>query len=282
MGLFQGDAMNTVAAIESLVRRGYTLASLERALHLSPNYLSKVRHEAVRPSFQLAALLVLIAKDPQSVLAALTTVDEPTPRPQNSRASSLIKTDDQNRAADNVVERVAAALAPAAVRFAFFSPALHLDPSTKEPIDVVIHDADRHAMTSLKDAGFLCGHFSSALFRCRLADAPDDTEFSLHFPTTIPPLSQVFETPIEPQLINGVMVPVVDATTTALWLLLNRRPDAQQVVQHLVDRASVDVDTLDVRLSEFDALPQTQSTYVLQVFDRALARERLRHIKERM
>jgi transcriptional regulator with XRE-family HTH domain len=103
--------MNTAAAIESLVRRGYTLASLERALHLSPNYLSKVRHEAVRPSFQLAALLTLIAKDPEPVLTALATVKEPPrqPRPQPSTtASGAAAGDDAKRI--NVIERVAAVL----------------------------------------------------------------------------------------------------------------------------------------------------------------------------
>jgi hypothetical protein len=81
--------------------------------------------------------------------------------------------------------------------------------------------------------------------------------------------------------VQGVTVPVVDATTTALWLALNRRPDAQHLVEDLIERAHVDVDVLTSRLSELDALPQTKSTYVLQVFDRALAHARLSTIKER-
>jgi len=58
-------------AIEKLQQRGVSLASVERELGLSEGYLSKIRKSA-EPSFQLVALLAIIAENPK---AAFSTID---------------------------------------------------------------------------------------------------------------------------------------------------------------------------------------------------------------
>ena len=57
----------TPATIEALVARGHSVTSLECALGLSAGYLSKVRHHAVRPSPQLAALLEVALVHPETL-----------------------------------------------------------------------------------------------------------------------------------------------------------------------------------------------------------------------
>lgn len=58
-------------AIARLQRVGISIASVERSIGLSEGYLSKVRKSA-EPSFQLVALLALIAEDPK---AAFSTIE---------------------------------------------------------------------------------------------------------------------------------------------------------------------------------------------------------------
>ena len=58
-------------AIEKLQQRGVSIASVERELGLSEGYLSKIR-KSVEPSFQLVALLAIIAENPK---AAFSTID---------------------------------------------------------------------------------------------------------------------------------------------------------------------------------------------------------------
>lgn len=57
-------------SIEKLKTAGFTLAHVERELGLSLGYLSKVRKK-VEPSFQLVALLALVADHPLRNLARL-------------------------------------------------------------------------------------------------------------------------------------------------------------------------------------------------------------------
>lgn len=58
-------------AIEKLQLRGVSIASVERELGLSEGYLSKIR-KSVEPSFQLVALLAIVAENPK---AAFSTID---------------------------------------------------------------------------------------------------------------------------------------------------------------------------------------------------------------
>jgi hypothetical protein len=267
--------MDHVVAIERLVSRGITLSSLERALRLSPNYLSKVRHRTVKPSFQLAALLVLVERDPSSVLSAIAAVPSPSPvAPKMALADGPPSTTSRTTLA-----ALASALAPGNVRFAFLGVSAHL-PAGDGELDLVVHDVDRHALPLLRAAGFLCAHHSSSLFRCRSADANDDAKalaFTLHFPN-LPPLSDVFDHGVERKEVRGTVIPVVNATTTALWFLLNRRGDGLVQARALIEDGGVDIAALRGALATLDALPMTTSPYVLQHFDRTLAAERLRAI----
>ena len=65
-------------AIEKLQKRGVSIASVERALGLSEGYLSKIR-KSVEPSFQLVALLALVAENPKGAFSTIDALREPTP-----------------------------------------------------------------------------------------------------------------------------------------------------------------------------------------------------------
>ena len=72
----------TAVTIEALVASGHTISFLESALGLSAGYLSKVRHHAVRPSPQLAALLAVVLEHPEALatIRRATTFARPPPR----------------------------------------------------------------------------------------------------------------------------------------------------------------------------------------------------------
>ena len=52
-------------AIDILVKHAHTVAAVERRLHLSNGYLSRLRNGSVDAGYQLVALLVLLAEQPQ-------------------------------------------------------------------------------------------------------------------------------------------------------------------------------------------------------------------------
>ncbi|MCC7108210.1 MAG: YgiT-type zinc finger protein [Deltaproteobacteria bacterium] len=65
--------------IETLRRHDVSLASVERALGLSEGYLSKIR-KSVEPSFQVVALLALVAADPRGTLQQIGSLRTPPRR----------------------------------------------------------------------------------------------------------------------------------------------------------------------------------------------------------
>jgi hypothetical protein len=54
-------------AIDTLVKHERTVAAVERRLHLSNGYLSRLRNGSVDAGYQLVALLVLLAEQPQTL-----------------------------------------------------------------------------------------------------------------------------------------------------------------------------------------------------------------------
>lgn len=58
------------SSIGRLQAAGLSLAAVERELGLSEGYLSKIR-KSVEPSFQLVALLAVIAENPQKALSTI-------------------------------------------------------------------------------------------------------------------------------------------------------------------------------------------------------------------
>jgi hypothetical protein len=254
--------MNHLDALETILRSGHSLTSLERRLRLSPGYLSKVRRKVVTPSFQLAGLLALVARAPTDALAVL---DDMAPPP----APAL--PEPPTRAGDRAILAVIAAaelLSASGIRVGVLGPRPYA-PSAGGVLDLVVHDHDREALVRLRDAGFVCAHHSSALFRC----AQGTERFSAHFPT-LPPLSTCFAR-LQHREVDGHIVPVVDPVTTALWFSLSRHEDASQNLGAVLSSGLVDRAELEQALAALDALPPTSSPYVLQTFDRALAATRL-------
>lgn len=265
----RGAGMNYVEAIERLLARGHTQAGLERVLRLSPNYLSKVRHGAVTPSFQLAALLVVVERHPESI-ATINATDRP------GVASKT--TPEVRHAAPLDTLSLVPLLDGAGVRYGLLGLPAHVDVERDAAVDVkaldlVVHDADREVLQALRGAGLVASHHSSSLFRVREPDARVDEAITLHFPE-LPPLSQAFDD-MERKMVCGVSAAVVSAKDTALWFLLNRREDGLSCAKRLVDSGAVDIRSLKTALNALNGLPASHSAFVLQVFDRDLAAKRL-------
>ncbi len=55
-------------AIDTLVREAAPVSKIEASLRLSPGYLSRIRSGASEPSFQLVALLALLARSPKILI----------------------------------------------------------------------------------------------------------------------------------------------------------------------------------------------------------------------
>ena len=60
--------MRWTRAIDTLVREAAPVSKIEASLRLSPGYLSRIRSGASEPSFQLVALLALLARSPKMLI----------------------------------------------------------------------------------------------------------------------------------------------------------------------------------------------------------------------
>jgi hypothetical protein len=143
-------------------------------------------------------------------------------------------------------------------------------------VDIVVHDEDRHVIRLLREQGFGIAHHAPALSICDIGAADPNEAIRIHFPET-PPLSTALKRTVRLE-VAGHVVPVVEGAVLALAHLLSHRTGAEQAVRAAVDAEIVSVSSLRRRLDALDRLPRTQSPSVLRVFDRALARARLRDL----
>jgi hypothetical protein len=163
-------------------------------------------------------------------------------------------------------------------RYGLLGVGAHVDDDGE--LDLVVHDVDRQVLSSLREAGFQCAHYSNSLFECYRADALlEDDGFKIWFPT-LPPLSDAFSR-VERKAVRGVEVNVIAPNDTALWFLLNRREDGLQCAQRLFEAGLLDVAVLEDALQATHSLPETRSTWVLLMFDRDLAASRLKQLGDR-
>jgi transcriptional regulator with XRE-family HTH domain len=272
-------------SLRALVERGHTVAELERALGLSPGYLSKVRHGAVRPSRQLVALLEVLRMHP----AALATV-QGVARSQPSEVSRAAKNDraaqKQPRApgaAPAVLRALAPELARAKVRWGLAGAAglrAHgADAPVVPGVDIIVHDADRHVLRVLRESGLRIAHHAATLSIGQLENTDPNDAIRVHFPTT-PPLATAHAHTLRLR-VDGRMLPVVDAAILALGELLSNRRGADENLRAALDAELVTVAALRRKLDALDRLPSTRSPALLRVFDRVLARRRLEGLRRR-
>jgi transcriptional regulator with XRE-family HTH domain len=264
-------------ALRALAERGHTAAEIERVLGLSPGYLSKVRHRAVRPSRQLIALLEVLRVHPDA-LSTIRRATEPAPvaRPNARRgARRAIK-----RALE-VLSEIQPELQKAEVRWALAGTAGLAAHGAELPleagVDIVVHDEDRHVLRLLRGLDLEVSHHASTLSICQVGATDPNEVIRVHFPET-PPLSTALDRTVHLD-VTGRRVPVVEGAALALGHLLSHRAGSEQAVRAAVDAQIVSIQTLRRRLDALDELPPTRSPSVLRVFDRSLARTRLAHIR---
>ena len=260
-------------SVRALVERGHTVAALERTLGLSPGYLSKVRHGAVRPSPQLVALLEVLRVHP----AALATVEGVTRAQTAKDPRAGKKRPRRSGNAPEMLRRLAPELARARVRWGLAGAAglrAHgADAPVVPGVDIIVHDTDRQVLRILRERGLRVAHHAATLSVGHLEHADPNDAIRVHFPAT-PPLSTAHANTVRLR-VDGSMIPVVQATILVLGELLSHREGADENVDAAMDAELVTVAALRRKLDALDRLPSTRSPAVLRVFDRALARERL-------
>lgn len=256
--------------IELLVASGQSVGELEDALGLSPGYLSKVRHGAVRSSPQLQALLEVVRTHPKTLATvARVTRDARTPSASPERSPPT-------RRARAVLTELAPRLTEAEVRWAITGrTALRLHGAQlaeERGVDVLVDERDRHVLATLRQAGLHPVYRTPALTVCHVDPKDPNESLRVHFPTTLP-LVGAFDQLVH-LLLDGARAPVVDLDTLALAELLSQRTGSDEAAAGAL-AAGASWKVLSQRLCELEALPPTTSAYVLRVFDRALARRRL-------
>lgn len=263
--------------IAALVAAGHAVGELEAALGLSAGYLSKVRHGAVRPSAQLAALLEIVRVHPEALATARRSTGAP-PKPRSARLVAPV--------ADGSALRVLVAMVPmleaAGVRWALAGsvalrahwPAAGVGPG----VDIIVEERDRHVLQLLREAGHVLAHHPPALAVCRIDGAHPNEGLRVHFPSQ-PPLSTAIAACVVRE-VDGQAFPVVQLLTLTLANLLSQRTGSEEAVETGL-AAGVSLDELALALDELDALPPTKSPYILRVFDRELARRRLHALMPR-
>lgn len=268
-------AHETARQISRLVSRGVTSAALERALGLSPGYLSKVRHERVTPSPQLSILLSLLARHP-SLLAEVGIVAEAPPAPPVA-----VRPDEEGQALPFVLE-LAPRLDAAGVAWAIGGGqamnAYGVARATND-VDLFIHDADRRALQVFRDAGASPDVVSSTTFICfpqrrhLVGDRID-----IVFPTLVP----LCDAPARPERrsFHDRDLPFLRPLDLFTAKLVAHGRHDEDDAAALVESGLVSLAAARRALATVERLPKTASRYVTFHHDRELGKQRLARLRQ--
>lgn len=157
-------------ALQKLTGRGDTLAGLERLLHLSPGYLSKVKRGRVVPSPHLAALLEVLEKHPEVRETLESTAHET--RSEARRRSGLANAPERF---DEFVAALESAWTASHVRFQGVDDLLLASLNVDVPVGLeasvrfLVHPDDRHALSEVRALGASAAMAGSRASVCKLA-----------------------------------------------------------------------------------------------------------------
>ena len=276
----RGQSSTLPAIIERLVAQGYLLRDLERALHLSRGYLSRLRHSKVTPSFQLEALLRLVDASPRSTLAAIAKQQGEVPPSTgvNPAATASVRAAPVARSATRaplLLRELAPLFDKGGVRWALTGAraleAYGLRRATVD-VDILVHTDDRHALRIVRELGHELGFFSDEHVFCfppRRKD-PND-KLDIHFPR-LPPLDSAVLRP-EHRRVFGAVLPVVAPLDLAAWKLMSLTAKDQADAAALISLGFVDRAAVAGLLTSLLAVPQPADPYATRLFapSRALA-----------
>lgn len=261
--------------IARLTRRGVTAAALERALGLSPGYLSKVRHARVTPSEQLRVLLSLLARHPSLLGELGVVVEAPPPLPLPARPAPTAG-GPAGHALPFVLE-LAPRLDEAGVAWAVGGGQAMNAWGIARPtddVDLFIHDGDRRALQVFRDAGVSPDLVSSTTFICFPTSRHQPADrIDIVFPTLLP----LADAPARPErrLVHGRELPFLAPLDLFAGKLVARGPHDEADARALVDCGLVTPAAARRALSSVERLPKAASHYVTFHHDRPLGEERL-------
>lgn len=278
--LLAPDAKRAIARLTK--QGGVSAAALERALSLSPGYLSKIRHGAVAPGEQLTILLALLARHPM----LLRELGVPTPRRQRQAPSSGTVPDTTRRrrggeSALAFIRRVAPLLEARGVVWAVgggVAIGLHGVARATADVDIFVRDRDREALALFREQGASVGATSASSFvvyppssrRTHAATDRVDVVFA-----TREPLRGAVER-ATPMPLGSVEVPVLRAVDLCAAKLLSHGPhDAADAIA-LIEAGMVDVAQVRSVLAKVPRLPGSATAHARHHGDTSAARERLR------
>jgi hypothetical protein len=274
------DPRDLARHIARLTSRGVTSAALERALALSPGYLSKLRHARVTPSPQLSLLLSLLACHP-SLLAESGIVVERAPAPPLPTDERLAPAAPADGHALPFVVAIAPRLDAAGVSWAIGGGqamnAYGLTRPTAD-VDLFIHDADRRALQIFRDAGASPDLVSSTSFLCFPGGRHHPADrIDIVFPTLLP----ACDAPARPtrRRLRGHELPFLEPADLFVAKLIAHGRHDEDDARALLGAGLVSLDAARRALAAVERLPKTASRYVTFHHDRALGRERLQRLR---
>lgn len=232
-------ALDPARLLTRLVARGHTLTELEGLLHLSPGYLSKLRHGRARPSPQLLALLALMESNPAATLAALRAVARRAPVAGRALDLDAATFPASGAALPALLElapeldrrRVPWALAGAVALEA------HGVPRETRDVDIYVDDRHRSAINVFRDAGLGIAHFSDEVAAAYPQSGGENDRIDVIFPR-IEPAASVLGRALQRALrrtLRGVSVPVLPPLALATIKLMSARAKEHADALRLID-----------------------------------------------
>lgn len=260
-----------------VLERGVTAAALERALRLSPGYLSKVKHGAVNPGEQLQLLLALLARHP-------TLLHEVGASPLPKLPTRMVKAPRRGvNGALALLAAIAPALSAERVRWALgggVAMGAHGLPRVTRDVDVFIDDDDRHALRLLREAGAAVGAVSASFFlvypqRARSHEESLDVVFVRHEPLRSA-LGRAQPLVLDMSARRQVTLPVLTALDLCVSKLASHGALDAQDAAALHDAGLVEVAAVRRALRALPRVAQRAGPVDRLFGDRALAEERVR------
>lgn len=262
--------------LQRLLARGHTLSGLEVLLHLSPGYLSKLRHHRARPSAQLLALLALLESNPTTTSAALRAATDSAPPARRRRAEAPAVAWLGGGAAVPTLLGLAPELDRRGVAWAI-GGAIALEalgvPRETTDVDIFVDDRHRSALNAFRGAGLGIAHFGDELAAAYPVAGGENDRIDIIFPTLEPAASALRHA--ERRVLRGVDVPVLPVLALAAMKLMSARIKEHADALRLIDAGLISRRAVRAELTRLAKLGVRGDAWPGCRFDAAAALRRL-------
>ncbi|MCC7071184.1 MAG: hypothetical protein IT383_07675 [Deltaproteobacteria bacterium] len=265
-------ALDPGRLLTRLMARGHTLTELEGLLHLSPGYLSKLRHERARPSAQLLALLALLESNPATTMGALRAVG----RRARGAAGATPVTVTGGGAALPALLALVPELERRGVPWALTGAVAleaHGLPRETRDVDLYVDDRHRAVLNVFRDAGLGIAHFSDELAAAYPHGNGEDDRIDLIFPRMEPAATMLHRA--VRRTLRGVSVPVLPALALTAIKLMSARAKEHADALRLLDAGLTTRRALRAELARLAKGDERGDRWARRHFDPVSALKRL-------